>query len=456
MNKRFVLIIIFAAFVVGGLWFTYSKIFVQKQERTILYWTDPMIPGDKADHPGKSPMGMDRIPVYTESANPETTHVQEKSYYTCPMHPSVRKESPGACPICGMTLVKKVEEETVQMKKSGTQIIVSPSKQILANVSTTKAVRTQSQKIIRAVGTIEYPEENFRHISSRFPGRIEKLYVTYIGQQVRSGDPVADLYSPEAISAQQEYLFAKDSYEQSKDQAESIAEGARALFEQSKQKLLLWGFSEEQIVALDSAKKAQNAITIYSPISGTVIQKNVEPQRYVAAGENLFDVADLSTVWVVANVYENEMPLLHIGQTMTASTESYPGKEFGGRISFISPTVDPSTHTVRVRAEFPNSNHEFKINMFVDVRIQTEIPLSINVPKTAVLSTGKRQVVWVQIEENIFEPRVVTTGMESENSIQILDGIDEGDVVVTSGGYLLDSESQMEATNKSETETIGR
>ena len=433
----------------------YPKMFPSKPERKILYWTDSMIPGDKSDHPGKSPMGMERVPVYADEGSSQQKTEESKSYYTCPMHPSVHKDQPGACPICGMTLVKKTVESEDNANRAGDSgsITLSPSKQIIANVATSVAKRISLGKEIRAVGKIDYAEPNFRQISTRFPGRLDKLYLTFTGEKVKSGDPVADVYSPEAISGQKEYLLAKDSYEQVKDATDLISNGAKSLLDESRQKLLRWGFTDAQIDELDSTKEVKPTITIYSPISGTVLKKNVDPQQYASAGEDLYDVADLSTVWLSVDVYEYEMKMFKVGQIMEASTDSYAGKIFHGAITFISPTIDPSARTVRVRAEFANPNGKLKLGMYMNTSINVKLPATVVVPATALLSTGNRQVVWVKKGDNLFAPRLVTVGFSVGNDVQILQGIDEGDTVVTSGGYLLDSESQLEtATSANSTE----
>jgi Cu(I)/Ag(I) efflux system membrane fusion protein len=366
---------------------------------------------------------------------------QEKKteeYYTCPMHPSVKSDRPGACPVCGMNLVKQTEQ--VEMSKGEHQslghVALSPTKQVLANVSTSSAMKMSLDKEIRAVGKIAYVEQNFKQISTRFPGRIEKLYLTYEGQQVKKDDPVADFYSPEAISAQQEYLLAK--------QSNSIE-----FIRQSEQKLVLWGFSESQVKELYESKTVKNTFTLHSPISGTVLKKNVEQQQYVSAGENLFDVASLSTVWMYAYVYEYEIQGVKVGQMVEATNEAYPEKKFAGRITFVSPTIDPSSRTVQIRADIPNTSGELKLGMFVNAVIKVKLPESIVVPITALLSTGTRQVVWVQKDVGIFEPRLVKIGERSNEYVQILDGINEGETIVTSGGYLIDSESQLEAATGS-------
>lgn len=442
MKPKFVVSIIGITAVVILAFIFYPKALPSKAERTIAYWTDPMIPGDRSDHPGKSSMGMERVPVYADEEKTEFVgrESNEKNKYYCPMHSQVTSDKPGACSICGMTLVKRQTEKILHNVNT---VTISPEKQVLANVSTSIAKKMSLEKEIRAAGTIEYAEPLFRHISTRFPGRIEKLYLTYTGQKIRKGDPVADLYSPEAISAQQEYLLAKDSYNQVKDSPAIVTDGALALLEQSKQKLLLWGFTDLQREELERSNKAKNIVTIYSPISGTVVKKNVDPQHYSQAGEDIYDVADLSTVWMYADLYEFEMKSLKIGDALEATSDAYPGESFRGSISFISPTIDPSSRTVRVRADVPNSQDKLKPDMFVNVMLKIKLPKTVTVPSSAILATGNRQIVWVQKEPGMFEPRQVKIGTRTEQFVQIIDGINEGEVVVTSGGYLIDSESQL-------------
>lgn len=362
-------------------------------------------------------------------------------YYTCPMHPTVRSDRPGACPVCGMALVKKTvspDTEAVIQHDIG-EVAVSPSQQVLANVSTSVAEHKRLTKEIRAVGIFSAAEPNTRRISARFPGRLEHLYLRYVGQFVRRGDPVADMYSPEAISAQEEFLLALGAGE-----AATAVEGRFGLLPQSKEKLIRWGFSDAQIDELRRSRKVQDVVTLYSPISGTVTKKEVDPQQYAVAGQDLYEVSNLSTLWLNADVYEYEIPSLKIGLPVDASTDAYPGKVFRGSITFVSPSVDPSSRTVRVRAEFANRTGELKTEMYANAVIRIQLPETVVVPATAVLSTGQRRVVWVQKAEGIFEPRTVVVGETTPEFAQILDGLQGGETVVTSGGYLLDSESQLE------------
>ena len=451
MNKKFITLstIVVAAGIAG--WFlVHSMNAPGAQERKVLYWTDPMIPGDRSDHPGVSPMGMERIPVYDSTGIALSATTPEQSYYTCPMHPSVHQDAPGACPICGMTLVKKVVQTSSKegLDITSSRVTVSSTRQILANVSTTRALKRSFTKIIHAAGTVNYAEPNMRHISARFPGRIEKLYVSFTGEHVRTGDPVLDLYSPEAISAEREYTLAAGAYRQAESDSESTSSDAKILLDQSKAKLLRWGFTEFQISELDTASKVPNTVTIYSPIDGTVIRKNVDVQSYVSAGDNLFDIADLSTVWLEANVYEMDIPFVTVGEPITASVDNAPGSVLSGKVAFISPTIDPSTRTIRVRATCSGTTGRLDVGMYADVSLNAEVPRSVVVPSSAVLSTGYRQIVWVKTGTDTFEGRLVTTGARSDEFTQIMSGIREGEEVVTSGGYLIDSESQLRTENE--------
>jgi len=420
------------------------------QERKILYWRDPMIPGDRSDHPGISPMGMQRVPVYDSTSAESAAASSESFYYTCPMHPTVHKDTPGSCPICGMTLVKKSIQNVNQNEQvpAVSQVSLSSSKQILANVSTTHAVRRSFIRTIHAAGIVNYAEPNLRHLSARFPGRVEKLYVSFTGENVHTGDPVLEVYSPEATSAEREYILARNAYREASSDSESSSADAQALLDQSKSKLLRWGFTENQIAQLDTVTKIPNLVTIYSPIDGTVIRKYVELQSYASAGDNLFDVADLSTVWVEADVYESDLPFVRVGEPITAVVDGLPGSRLSGKVTFINPTIDQYTRTIRVRAACSGAAGRLAVGMYVEVSLESENPPSIVVPASAVLSTGERQIVWVKTAPETFEGHLVTTGARSDELVQILDGIREGDEVVISGGYLIDSESQLRTDNQ--------
>ena len=367
-------------------------------------------------------------------------------YYTCPMHPSVVSDRPGACPVCGMALVKKTKQKEVDMRNFSSlqSVSLSPTQRIIANVSTVKAERRDVSRDIQAVGVVSYAEPNYRHISMRFPGRLEHLYLSYTGQTVHKGDPVADVYSPEAISAQQEYLLSLDSHEQAKIGEQAFAASAQQMLEQSEQKLLQWGFTEDQIARLKETRKVNYVVTIYSQVSGTVVKKSVDPQHYTATGEDMFDVADLSTVWILLDVYEKDIRFVSRGQSAQITTEAYPNEKFKGRVVFVDPVLNPETRTIRVRTEFSNPQRKLKPNMFVNATIAIPKANALVVPSSAVLSTGRRAVIWVEVKENTFEPRDVVVGSTSEGfTVVLAGGLDEGETVAETGGFLIDSESAL-------------
>lgn len=452
MSKKIYLMLAGLAVLAAAAIFLYPKFFSSKTaERKILYWTDPMLPGDRSDRPGKSPMGMERVPVYADEAQPESTmhadHAQE--YYTCPMHPSVRSDKPGACPVCHMALVKKtaVREMADGDMAALEAVRLSSTQRVMANVATTTVERRALNKKINAVGVVEVAEPNFKHISSRFPGRLEKLYLSYTGQQVNIGDPVAEVYSPEAISAQQEFLLALQAQEISTTTTGTIASTSAALFEQAKQKLVLLGL-ERLIPELEQTRKVREIVTTYSPIRGTVLKKSVDPQHYTWVGEDMYDVADLSVVWMYLDVYEKDIRFVKIGQPVRITSEAYPDETFTGKVTFINPALNETTRTVRVRTEFANASGKLKLGMYVKAQIQLPLADVMVIPISAVLTTGKRTVVWVEVQENMFEPREVVLGAQTEEYYEVLSGLQGGEKIVVTGGFLLDSESQLQQAAK--------
>lgn len=385
----------------------------------------------------------------TDQQQSAGTHAHEtqqaEEYYTCPMHPSVRSDRPGACPVCGMALVKKSAQQEMSAGETANlqAVSLSPTQRVMANVSVVMAKKQLMSRDIQAVGIISYAEPNYKHISMRFPGRLEKLYLGYTGQYVKKGDPVADVYSPEAISAQQEYLLALSSYEQATQGMQSFVSSAGQLLEQAEQKLVQWGFTQSQISRLKETRKVSHIVTIYSHVSGTVVKKSVDPQHYAATGEDMYDVADLSTVWIYLDVYEKDIRFVSVGQPVRISTEAYPLEKFSGKVIFIDPVVNPETRTIRVRTASPNRQLKLKPNMYASATISVPKTVTLAVPSTAVISTGRRTVVWVEVKENTFEPRDVAVGATRDGVTAILGGLQEGDHVVESGGFLLDSESAL-------------
>ena len=359
--------------------------------------------------------------------------------YTCPMHPSVVSDRPGACPICGMALVKRsaAHEASAAELEHLRAVSLSPTQSVSANVATSRAERSVLTKLIDVVGIVDYAEPLQVSVSARFSGRIEKLHVNSTGERIARGEDLFELYSPDLISAEQDFLLALNA-----NSGGAARSSQDRLLETSRTRLSLhFGLTEDQILELERSKTVQQSATFFAPISGTVIRKMVQEGQYVFEGQELYQLADLSTVWIVLDVYEQDVRSLRVGRKVLISTAAYPEEHFTGRIIFIDPVMNPETRSVRIRTEFKNPGGKLKPEMFVDASIQVPTGPTIVIPSSAILTTGSGSVVWIQTGENVFEPRPVTVGAKTSALVQILAGLQEGDRVVTSGGYLIDSES---------------
>ena len=325
---------------------------------------------------------------------------------------------------------------------------IPADKQQLMGVRTVVVAPRQIGKIIRTVGRVEYDERKLATVSMKFEGWIEKLYADYTGKHVRKGEPLADVYSPELLATQQELLntvrWVRSSGEV-KDGAVSsmLARDADKIMEAARQRLRLWDVSDEQIKAIEDTGKTVRALTIHSPVDGTVIQKYAVLGLRVMPGEKLFDIADLSTVWITADVYEQELPLIMAGETARVSLSSLPGRELSAKIEFINPTLAGDTRTVKVRLTLPNPGGRLRPQMFTNVEIKAGLGRRLAVPDDAVLDTGVRQIVYVDKGEGMFEPREVKLGLRAEGYREVLSGLKAGEKVARSATFLIDSEAQL-------------
>jgi Cu(I)/Ag(I) efflux system membrane fusion protein len=378
----------------------------------------------------------------------DTAHIHQ--LYTCSMHPFIIKEKPGLCPICGMELIKKIDAAPKgvagEPKKADNneQVSLSEKQRVMANVATAEAKNETLNKEINAVGIVQYNQSRQAKVTAWIAGRLEKLNVNSVGAIVSKEKPVAEIYSPDLVATQQEYLLALKSREQLKNSPiASISQNGEGLVASARQRLLLFGVKESQIAELERSGKPNIRIPIYTPFSGVVIEKMVQQGQYVAMGEALFNIADLSSIWVEVEVYENEVSNIHLGQQVEIRSQPFPDKPSTGRIAFVYPFLDPKTRTVKARIELANPGMKLKPEMFVNAIIRVPLAQSIVVPATAVMNTGKRQVVWVESSPGMFESRTVQLGQQSGEKVQILSGLQPGDKVAVSGGYLIDSESQL-------------
>jgi Cu(I)/Ag(I) efflux system membrane fusion protein len=361
---------------------------------------------------------------------------QTGDYYTCTMHPQVHLDKPGVCPICGMELVKASNSRKMEGNGAAAMVPLNDRDQLLANVSTVKAGYEDVEHSVRAFGTLEIAEPNKTIISARFNGRIEKLYVDAVGVKVKQGDPLFEIYSPDIIQAENEYL-------------QSVKAGSSAqqsTVSDPKSKLLLLGLTEQQIRELESANTVPLVITYYSPANGIVIDKKVVTGVYVSEGSTLYEISDISTLWNIAEVYESDAGYIRVGEKANISIATYPNETFTGSVSLIYPVVNPQARTVKVRVLVNNANGKLKPNMYTETLFTRKKGKALTVPVGAVLVTGKRNLVYVKAEhENHFEAREVGIGSRFNDKYEITWGLTDGEIVVSEGGYLIDSESQLKS-----------
>ncbi len=368
-------------------------------ERKARYWYDAMNPQRHYEKPGKAPDGMDLVPMYADE-QPSTM-------------------APGS-------------------------VMLSAGKQQLIGVRTAEVKRESLVRDVRTSGQVTADETKIAHVHVKVNGFIEQVFVDYIGQLVKKGQPLFTLYSPDLVSTQEEYLIAKRGEKTlSNSEFPEVAQGSVSLLRSTRERLKLWDISDGQIKKLDETGEVSRTLTFYSPITGFVMDRKAFPQTSVTPDTELYTVSNLSTVWVNADIFEYEVPFVRVGQHAEMQLSYYPGKTWNGRVSFIYPTVDPTTHTVKVRLEFPNPGFQLKPQMFADVDLKINYGNQIVVPQEAMLDSGREQRVFVVKGEGYFEPRQITTGAKLDGKIVVLSGLKAGETVVSSGNFLIDSESRL-------------
>ena len=377
----------------------------------------------------------------------ETTHtdgehefVQDPvtQLWTCSMHPQIKLEEPGNCPICGMELIPLVEEDSSSENIAANEIVMNEEAYQLANIQTTIVEKANASKEIRLLGRVKPDERRLYSQVSHIPGRIERLYVNFTGEKVYSGQKIVRIYSPELISAQKELFEAiksKDIYPQ--------------LYTASRNKLKLWKLSDKQIDAIEASGVVQEQIDILSDHTGYVMNRNVELGDYIKAGGNLFDIANLSSVWVMFEAYEADIPWIHINDKVSFHIQAIPGKTFEGKITYVDPFVSSNTRVAKVRVEVNNPGNKLLPEMYASGIIRAKMKgmeNTIVIPKSAVLWTGKRAVVYVKVphEKTIsFVYREIDLGQDMGQFYSVQDGLEEGEVVATNGVFRIDASAQL-------------
>ena len=331
-------------------------------------------------------------------------------------------------------------------KKLESKFYVSPRRQQMIGVRTEEVKVRPMTKEIRAVGIVEIDERKIEHLHTKISGWIEKVFVDFTWQFVDKGDPLFSIYSPELVATQEELLLAL-RYKRGVKKSEfgEVREGAQALVEAARRRLRLWDISEAQIRELERTGEVKRSLVIYSPIRGYVSYKNAFENMYVTPATEIYSIADYSTVWMQAEVYENEISLVKLGQKAIVTVTSLPGEKFYGRVTYLLPKVDYKARTLKVRTEFPNPDLKLLPKMYADVEIDIPLGDRLAVAKSAVLRTGKRDLVFVDLGEGNIELRRVLIGFEAGDYYEVLKGLREGERVVSSANFLIDAESQLKA-----------
>jgi Cu(I)/Ag(I) efflux system membrane fusion protein/cobalt-zinc-cadmium efflux system membrane fusion protein len=445
-----------------------------------------------------NPFGLRFLPDRTAEAVVSASHEHEPEevMYQCPMHPEVIQDKPGECPICGMDLVEVKETPTTGSRAkssaaSGEREVlywyapmdptyirdepgVSPmgmklvpkyadeatgseegiiridpvQVQNIGVVSATAAMEDIA-RYSRTVGILDFDADRITWINTKFEGWIEKVHVNYVGQEARQGQPLFEIYSPDLVTTQEEYLRALDyrASLKSSGRPETIRQ-AESLVRSTRDRLAYWDITDEQIRNLETSRKVQRRLTVTSPANGVVAEVMSEALEgmYVKPGMDLYKIADLSTVWVHADVYELDIPWIREGQPAVVSFRNDPDKTIRGKVLFLYPEVDRNTRTLKICVELPNPTRRLRPGMYADVLVQgPPVTGAVVVPQSAVIRTGKRNIVFIDLGEGRFEPREVELGVRGEGDrIQIVKGVTPGDEVVTQAQFMLDSESRIQ------------
>ena len=357
----------------------------------------------------------------------------DEIYYTCSMDPQLVESKPGKCPICKMDLTPVTKNNAVQKD----EILLSEQQKQLGNIQTdTVSTGTMGDNLV-LTATLNFDQMKASSVSARVMGRLEKLYYKNLGDYVKKGTPLYEIYSEELNNAKQEYLLALDK---SKIFAGETAVDFEELVQSAKNKLLLWGMSEGQIRELVANGKASPTTVFLSTVSGYITSLEIREGEYVMEGGTIIKLADLSTLWAEAQVYTSQFAAVHPGSTATVQLPELDGKEIKGKIAFINPEINPATRINLIRVAIPNPGNILKPGMPAYVLLKSPTRNMTSLPIDAVIRDGQGATVWIQTNKNTFKSVMVETGLESEDRIEIKSGIKAGDVVVVKGAYLLHSE----------------
>ncbi len=411
-------------------------------EKKPLYYRHPMNPKVTSMTPAKDEMGMDYVPVYAEQPSAAAPESGKILYYRHPMGAADTSPVPKKDEM-GMDYLPVYEKE---LANAG-QIQISPEKIQKLGVKTEILATRALTHSIRALGSIQADERRMHAVTAKFEGWISRLYVNATGQAVKRGQPLLEVYSPELMTAQQEYLIARQgrqALQQSSAQARSTAE---RLTDNALQRLHYWDIAPAQLQRLQNRGQPSDTLPLQSPVAGVVLEKPAQQGMRFMPGELLFRIADLSTVWLIIEVFEQDIGGVRLGQVAQVHINAYPDRVFSGKVGFIYPTLTAETRTVKVRVELPNAEGLLKPGLYGSVTLAAlkDQEARLAVPDSAVIDSGSRQVVLIQKTEGRFEPRVVKLGRQADGYWEVLSGLDVGDEVVTRANFLIDAESNLKS-----------
>ncbi len=385
------------------------------------------------------------------------TNARRVLYWVDPMHPAYKSDKPGIAPDCGMKLEPVFADSGIApsapvgsaVSTAGLppgSIQISPEKQQLIGVKYGRVETIGETRTIHGAGKVAIDETRIQHVHTRVEGWIDTVFADFTGKLVKKGDPLLTIYSPEMLATERELLLAAKAKELMRNNPMPAAyDQSGAMVEAARRRLELWDLGPAQIDQLIQTREPIKNITIYSPATGYVTDRKAFPQLKVMPDTDLYTIVDLSRVWIVADVFEYEAPNVHADETARVSLQALPGRTFTAHVNYIQPGVDPVTRTLKVRLDMDNPGAALKPDMYADVEFHVGLPARLTVPAEAVLDGGERKTVFVDRGAGYFEPRQVTTGERAGDRVQILSGLREGERVVTSGNFLIDSESQMRA-----------
>jgi Cu(I)/Ag(I) efflux system membrane fusion protein/cobalt-zinc-cadmium efflux system membrane fusion protein len=425
---------------------------LSSSEAEVQLWTCGMHPNVIQDEPGTCPIcQMDLVPLRHEPT-PSATKPAATAW-TCPMHNLISEPEAGECPICGMDLVPVVgadahaEHGGRSAAGDGPEVTIDRSMVQKMNVRFAEVERRDLMRRIATVGNLDYDEERMVSVTTRYSGFIEKVFANHVGQPVRRGDPLFEVYSPELVQTQRELISALSYAKRFHQPSTDVRARAEALVEAARTRLEYWEIPADRIAEIEATGEIHRTLTVFAPSDGVVMQRmHGLDGMAISPGMELLHIVDLGSLWLRAEVFEHQLPWLGIGSMAEVTFDYMPGEAFSGRVRYIEPEVSPETRTVTLTLEVPNTSGKLRVGMFATVNFaQVEVAGALTIPSQAVIRSGTRNIAVVDLGMGRFAPREVVLGAEADGFVEVIDGLANGDRIVVSAQFLIDSESNLRA-----------